>query len=247
MGTLGWYMAYASDAMVIGALATPSDIAYFGLAANVMVILGGISGAFVGTFMPMASELDALDDRERLRNVYLLGSRVSLMLTAPAILVFLLDGPELLSLWVGPAIGVPAGRLLRILALAHLPVIANGPGVQIALGKGLLRPAAAFSVLEGLANLALSVALGLRWGAAGVATATMAVSFAVHGAIWPAFMRDNLGIRARRYWAESVFPAAMPLVPALIAHSLCGLLSAGPAGRALPPWLTVLIPPAALA
>ena len=63
-----------------------------------------------------------------------------------AILVFLLDGPELLSLWVGPAIGIPAGRLLRILALAHLPVIANGPGVQIALGKGLLRPAAAFSV-----------------------------------------------------------------------------------------------------
>ena len=38
VGTLGWYMAYASDAIVIGGLATPSDIAYFGLAANVMII-----------------------------------------------------------------------------------------------------------------------------------------------------------------------------------------------------------------
>ena len=69
----------------------------------------------------MASELDALDDRERLRNIYLLGSRVSLVLTVPAILVFLLDGAGLLSLWVGPDFGVPAGWLLKSWPLPTSP------------------------------------------------------------------------------------------------------------------------------
>ena len=79
-----------------------------------------------------------------------------------------------------------------------------------------------------------------------MAAATLAVSYAVHGVVWPVFMRNNLGLRARRYWTESVLPAALPLVPAMIAHSLCGLLLTGPAGGAFPAWLTVLIPPAAL-
>src|SRR5207245_7603782 len=41
LGSVGWYLAYASDAVVIGTALTAVDVARFGIAFSVVVLLSG--------------------------------------------------------------------------------------------------------------------------------------------------------------------------------------------------------------
>jgi O-antigen/teichoic acid export membrane protein len=211
----GWYVAYATDAVLIAAVLSARDVASFGLVTNVLSILSGVTGAFAQTFLPLASGYRATGMSDSLRRSYLIGSRLSLAIALPLALALLLEGPRLLVAWVGPEVGLPAGTLLRVLTLAHLPVIANGVAAQMAWGAGLQRPAALLSIGEGLANLVLSYVLARRLGVVGVAAGTLVASWMFQGLIWPVWIGRAFGSSLRRYWGEALGPALLPVLPAL--------------------------------
>jgi O-antigen/teichoic acid export membrane protein len=218
----GWYVAYATDAVLIAALLSVRDVASFGLATNVLSILSGIAGAFAQTFLPLASGYRATGMSDALRRSYLLGSRLSLAMVMPLALGLLLEGPRLLAWWVGPEVGLPAGALLRVLTLAHLPVIANGVASQMALGAGLQKQGALLSTGEGLSNFALSYTLARPVGVLGVAFGTLVPSWVFQGVIWPAWLGRSFGSSLSRYWIEGLGPALLPVLPALAAFAILG-------------------------
>ena len=220
VGQTGWYVAYATDAVLIGALLSVHDVASFGLAVNVLSILSGVAGAFAQTFMPLASAYHATGMGDSLRRSYLMGSRLSLAMVMPLALALLVEGPRLLSWWVGPEVGLPAGTLLRVLTLAHLPVIANGVASQMALGAGLQKRSALLSIGEGVSNLGLSFALARPMGVVGVAVGTLVPSWIFQGVVWPAWVGRGLGASLSRYWVEGLGPALIPVLPALATFAL---------------------------
>lgn len=212
----GAYLSYSTDAAVIGATLTVADVAHFGLAMNVLIILSGLVGAFSGTLMPVAAQLETGGRRGDTQNTYLVSTRVCLTLTLPAVLAFLMAGPELLSLWVGREFGTAAGTILQVLSIAHLTVIVNGPGFHMGIGIGLNRPVALLSLGEGILNLALSCVLAKRFGVIGVAVGTLIPSILSHGIAMPALVRSHLEISARRFLGQAIVPAAWPLGPAAL-------------------------------
>jgi O-antigen/teichoic acid export membrane protein len=216
----GWYVAYATDAVLIAAILSARDVASFGLVTNVLSILSGVAGAFAQTFLPLASGYRATGMSDSLRRSYVVGSRLSLAIALPLALALLLEGPRLLVSWVGPEVGLPAGTLLRVLTLAHLPVIANGVAAQMAWGAGLQRSAALLSIGEGLSNLALSYVLARRLGVVGVAVGTLVASWVFQGLIWPFWMGRAFGSSLLRYWGEALGPALVPVLPALATFGL---------------------------
>jgi O-antigen/teichoic acid export membrane protein len=211
----GWYAAYATDAVLIAALLRARDVASFGLSTNVLSILSGVAGAFAQSFLPLASRYRAAGMGDSLRRSYLVGCRLALALVLPLGLALLLGGPRLLVSWVGPEVGWPAGTLVRILTVAHLPGIAKGVAAQIALGTGLQKRAAILSLGEGVSNLALSYALAGPLGVVGVAVGTLVPSWIFQGVIWPAWIGKTLGSSLSRYWIEGLGPALLPIVPAV--------------------------------
>lgn len=215
MSVGGAYLAYSTDAAIIGATLNVGDVAHFGLAMNVLVLLSGVISAFSGTLMPVAAQLETGGHREITQRTYLAGTRVCLTLVLPAALGFQLAGPELLSVWVGPDFGNAAGSVLRILAIAFIPVIVNGPGFHMGIGMGLNRPIALYSMGEGILHLAISYVLAKRVGVVGVAVGTLVPAFIAQGLLVPALVRSHLGISARRYLRQALLPAAWPLVPAV--------------------------------
>ena len=206
----GTYLAYGTDAILIGAMLNTTAVAHFGLAVNVLTVLSGIVGGFAGVLMPLASEAEAKGRTDQNLNHYLLGTRISLLIAVPPAVVFLLAGPALLSAWVGASVGQPAGMLLRILTLAHLPVIANSAGVPIALGAGQQRTVMLVSLCEGLVNLVLSYLLVQEMGLAGVAVGTLIAAVLAHGVAWPLLLAAQLGLTWKRYWAEALRPNVAP-------------------------------------
>jgi O-antigen/teichoic acid export membrane protein len=216
LSTAGWYLSYATDAAIIGALLTVADVAHFGLAVNVLVILSGIVGAFSGTLMPVAAQLETGGRRSDTQNTYLVSTRICLTLMIPAVAVLLLAGPDLLVVWVGRDFGSAAGPILQVLSIAHFAVIVNGPGFHMGVGMGLNRPIALLSLGEGLFNVALSYVLAKRMGVIGVAIGTLIPSVLAHGIALPAMVRSHLGISRRRFLRGAVAPAAWPLGPAAL-------------------------------
>lgn len=216
LGTAGWYLSYATDAAMIGANLTVADVGHFGLAMNVVVIVSGVVGAFSGNLMPLAAELESGGRHADTQRTYLWSTRICATLTVPAVLVFLVAGPDLLSLWVGPDFGLAAGAILQILAIAHFAVIVDGPGLHMGVGVGLNRRFAWLLLGEGVSNIALSYVLVKRMGVLGVAIGTLVPSLLFHALVLPLVMRRRLGISTGRYLARAVVPALWPLGPTVL-------------------------------
>lgn len=216
LGTAGWYLAYGADAILIAAVLTATDVAHFGLAVSVVTIFAGVTGSVAGSFLSLASESKALGDVEGLRQHYLDSIRFSLLVGLPMAVLLVVWGPELLSLWVGPAFGQPSGEILRLLIGAQAAVLLKGAGAMIAQGIGLHRQAALIPLLEGLTNVVLSYAFAQRWGVIGVGLGTLIPAVVAHAFVWPAVLGRALGVTGAHYWKEAVWPIAVAAVPATV-------------------------------
>jgi O-antigen/teichoic acid export membrane protein len=207
--------------LLVGALFTAVETAHFGLALSALALVGGVVGSFTGTLMPLASASAAVGDTESCARQYLAGTRVALFLGLPLSVLLVMEGPQLVTVWLGAEVGRPAGQILEVLAAAQVFVISNSAGVPVALGIGLHRIAAAMAVLEGLSNVALSYGLALRWGVLGVAVGTLVPSALFHGLAWFLIIRRALSLSWRRYWSEALRPNIACL---LCSFTLWGLL-----------------------
>jgi O-antigen/teichoic acid export membrane protein len=204
---------------VVGVAREPRELSYFALATNVLAILAAVGGAFTGAMMPLASVYESRGDRARLRQCYLYGTRLTLLVLVPSVLLMLVAGPELLALWVGSEVGTPAGQVLRILGVAHMAFLAASTGNQLMLGTNRYRSAAIVYLGEGVVNILLSCLLVRRFGVFGVAWATLIPGVAVHGILWPAIVRRTLGVGSWVFWRESILPSLIPALPALVVYA----------------------------
>jgi O-antigen/teichoic acid export membrane protein len=210
VGSAGWQLAYGSDTILIGAMLTAVDVAHFGLAANVLVMVSAFVGSFTGNLMPLASVYEARGQTERLRRTYLLSTRIAATLALPQLIVLFLEGQSLLVLWLGPKVGVPAGELLRFLVVAYLPSFLNAAGLPLAFGLGLERASAALMVSEGVTKLGLSLLLIGPIGTKGVALATLASGVVHQGLLWPWTICRKVKLPLRSFWWQALGPLIVP-------------------------------------
>lgn len=227
LGTAGWQLAYGSDTLLIAGALTAVAAAHFGLAANIMTMVFAVVGAFTGNLLPLASAHEASGSGDRARANYLLGTRIALFVALPPLVLFFVEGPLLLSAWLGPEVGMPAGDILRLLAVAYLPSLANAAGLPVALGMGSHRSVAVLMLSEGLLKVLLSLLWMPRLAVFGVGLATLTSSLIHQGFIWPTILCRRLQLRPVTLWADALL---VPLTTAtavtaallLLEHSFPG-------------------------
>jgi len=152
-------------------------------AANVVV---GLLGAALAPLMTSAAALNASEaGRPRLQMLLTrstLGVALGLNLFL-AVVTWL--APDLLRLWVGDSYVHSAGPLMVILVGAHCLRNIGAPYALMMLGTGLHTRALTSAILEGLVNVAAAVALGMKYGAVGVACGTLVGAVVgVLGSLW---------------------------------------------------------------
>lgn len=133
----------------------------------------------VSALMPAASDLDARDEEERLRRLYLLSSKYLAVVSVP--LVFFCVGASgmLIRAWMGPSVPglATATWINRILALGYLANVLPGAGVSIALGKGRADLQMKAGILAMTGNVVLTLLLVFPFGLYGVALGTAVSMF----------------------------------------------------------------------
>jgi O-antigen/teichoic acid export membrane protein len=194
-----------ADGFVIAAVQGLAGVTPFALARRLAEVCELAAIQFVRVVLPVASELHASNELARLRQLYLVSSRVSLAIAMPVAVVLMFTAPVVLTLWVGSEY-TQYGPLVSLLAVATVLGASQWPAAEVLLGMGRPRVVAITACASGVANIALGALLLTWFGLTGVAVsavATMAVGSL--GVVIPAANRV-LQVPARTLLREAWLP-----------------------------------------
>ena len=195
---------------------------YYAVAASPANFIYLLVGAIFGPLLPAVSALAAVGDHAGIASLTLRTTRYCALLLLLAGLPLLLYGYPILSIWVGADYARHSANLLEILVIANLIRLCVLPYSVVVIGNGLQRYGFLAALTEAFVNLSVSIVLGARYGAIGVAIGTLAGGFFGFGLSIFYSMRCTFAAIPVRRVEFMVHGLAKPLVCAvpLIAYLL---------------------------
>ncbi len=166
-------LLFYTDNVVIGSMISVSEIAFYSIPSTLLDYTEKFVWALVSVLVPIISSNDAKSDGIGNVQIYIAGTRVTLLVSIPIILSLYFFGGDFICLWIGPEIGERSKSVLQILligfAFSFSQLIAHG----ILKGISKHRVLAYILLVESLANLGMSIFLAGPYGIEGVAIGTM--------------------------------------------------------------------------
>ena len=164
-----------------------------------------------GVLFPAVVDSDASERPDRLRTIFIQGTRLSLFGVVPiAAALFMLAGP-LIHAWVGPnfAASVPVTQILVVVIAIR---VGNATATTILKGAGQHRMLAFTNASAALSNVALSLLWIRTYGLIGQAFGTLVpVAGSAIFVLWPAACR-RVGLGLGTAFRLAVWPAVWPIV-----------------------------------
>jgi O-antigen/teichoic acid export membrane protein len=208
---------FSTDAVVIAALMPVSQVTFFAIAASLgqaaLQVLGGVSRALY----PLISARSATDGTLGATGLMAASIRLGTIAVMPIVLTFLVRGGTFIGLWMGPAYAGPSGAVLGILALGLCVFAGYHIFASNIIALGLHRGLVPAFVLEALANLGLSIALGSVIGIVGVAWGTTLPRMTVALLFAPWFARRHLKLDVSCYAMQAWVRPLASMVPFAVA------------------------------
>jgi O-antigen/teichoic acid export membrane protein len=204
-----------TDEIVIAGFLPIAAVTPYALARRLSETAQLLTHQFVKVLMPLASELSALDDRERLRAVYVVSTRLALAAYIPVGASLVILAQPLLTLWVGAAYA-DTTVLVLILTVAGLIDVSQWPAGFVLMGMARHRPLAISALCAGLLNLALSLILVRRYGVTGVALGTLIPVALENLAFVMPYTLRKIGVSFPQAVREMYAPAILPALPTVL-------------------------------
>jgi O-antigen/teichoic acid export membrane protein len=180
----------------------------------------------------MLSGLWAAGEREEVARRLTFATRATLQVTLPLAGGIALFAPDIVDLWLGAdAPGVTATIVVLLMAVQAL-TLTPFPAEKALIAVGRVRPIGILALVEGLSNIALSIALTVRYGALGPALGTLLTNGFFAPIRFPLVCRA-LGWPLSRFLRESVGAATLSSLPALVVLVALWLILPDGALRAL--------------
>ena len=160
--------------------------------------------AGLGVLTPRFSSLDSLGNHREMRFLFRKALTTASILSFFGVAGAVVAVRPFVRLWVGPGFSGSAAPFW-VLACGYAFAMAQNPGISAMYALKKHHYFARVSLVEALANVALSIALVGRLGIVGVAIGTTVPMLVVKIVIQPIYTAKILGISLRAYWT--------PLVP----------------------------------
>jgi O-antigen/teichoic acid export membrane protein len=158
---------YANET-VIGIFLSIPLVTMFAVSSRLVRYSMDVVQTMAQVFTPMSSALDARDDLERLRRVFIIGNRYSSLVMLPLAGMFVVAGKSFLRVWVGAQYEASYPILCWLIVPTAL-YMSQAASTKILYGMAKHQTMAWVLMAEGIANLALSIIL-IQWiGIIGVA------------------------------------------------------------------------------
>lgn len=227
-------LRFKTDSVVIGTFLSASAITYFNIGSRIVDYAGEVVESLAQIFVPMSSHSEALGDLDRLRKIFVAGNRACSFTFFPLAAILVVLGKSVIEAWVGQRYVATSYPVLIILLSSAILVQAQGASVRILMGIGQHRTWAIVTLIEGVVNLVLSIALVRPYGIVGDALGTTIPLALTMLFILPWHLCRKLEIRMVTYLREAyALPVLVcaPLVAVLllmqrwfVPHNYPGLL-----------------------
>jgi O-antigen/teichoic acid export membrane protein len=200
---------YSLDALVIGAFLNTSAVAVWTVGQRLAETTQRLTNQLNEVLFPTIVDNDSAARADRLRSIFVQGTRLSLAAAVPLGGALMLMAGPLVRAWVGPDFGASV-LVVRLLAFTVIIRVGNSTANTLLKGAGKHRLVAFTNVLAAIANLALSVAAVKPLGLAGVGLGTLVpVCLAATFVVFPAGCR-RVQMSIRDAFTEAVWPAVWP-------------------------------------
>jgi O-antigen/teichoic acid export membrane protein len=174
--TIGMIMVTGLDTTIIGYFDYQS-VVYYSLAATLTSFVTSLHAAVITVIMPKAAAIGAKKDREALGNLLVSTTRYGVITLILTSLPLVLGAQLVLTLWVGENYASHTVLLLQLLVVANFTRYVGAPYATIALAVGSQKQIILSPLIEGVANVLVSIILTVHYGVIGVAIGTLFGSF----------------------------------------------------------------------
>jgi len=161
------------DRLIVAAFLPIAAVSYYAVPVSICQKFILVQQAVNQAFFPAASELHALQDRARLRRLYLSAAKLGLTALLPFMILPSILAWPLLAAWIGPGFASASAPILAVLAVAYGIVAVSSVAGFAADATGHPDWNAAFTVGSAILNLSLALVLVPRVGAIGAAYALL--------------------------------------------------------------------------
>jgi O-antigen/teichoic acid export membrane protein len=218
LSTTGEYLRFYTDSVVIGRVLGIALITPFSVAGRLMDYFRTILTTINGPMMAEMSELDGQARHEDLKQFFLRGTRVTALFSVFIGSILVLDGRALIRIWVGENL-VSSYRLLWILTIGYVVAFAQHPSLMVIFARAKLhRALGGWTLVEGIANLLLSIYWAHQYGLVGVALGTTVPLVLVKTFVQPRYALRVLELPARTYLTRGL---ARPVSVCAIFVTIC--------------------------
>jgi O-antigen/teichoic acid export membrane protein len=210
---LATQVVYRTSPIIIAALLGVALVTPFALANSLIQYLRRMVDPVLAVLLPAYAELSAVDDAERVRRLFVGGSRAVGAISLPMVLAMVLLGRPFIDLWVGEGYE-QTGVLLFLLAPPLFLSFLVAAGDKLLWAKGKVRVNSYVAIVDTVLNLGLSVTLTLAVGLPGVALATLISVLTTNGLWLMPYICREAGLPARAYLTRVLWPIFVPAAPA---------------------------------
>jgi O-antigen/teichoic acid export membrane protein len=217
---------YAIDAIVIGVYMSAAAVTLWTVPQRLAEVLQRMTNQLNGVLFPVIVDSDAGRKPERLRAIFIQGTRLSLFSVVPVAAALMMLAAPLIHAWVGPRFdeSVPVAQILVFVVAIR---VGNATATALLKGAGEHRLLAFTNAGAALTNVVLSLLWIRRFGLVGQAMGTLVpVALTSILILWPAACR-RVGVNVVSAFFAAVWPTVWPVaVMALIVIPLRDALPA---------------------
>jgi O-antigen/teichoic acid export membrane protein len=205
-------MRFNLDSFVIGKWVGIDAVAIYGVAALLIrFFMQFISKGIQSVFTPRFAALEGAGERISLQQLFLKSLSLSAFLSFGMGTLIIAFGKQFIILWVGTEF-LDAVPVLIILSIAYSIALAQTTGISLlyALKKHYLFAYA--TIIEGIANVALSIYLAPKYGILGVAFGTAIPMLIIKLIFQPIYISRSIGVSLFHYWFKLLPPLILMIV-----------------------------------
>lgn len=165
-------LRFKTDAMVIGTFLSSAAITYFTIGSRLVDYAGEVVAGMAQIFVPMSSQSDATGDSAGLRRIFVAGNRACALISFPVATTLIILGKSVIEAWVGGRYIATSYPVLLVLVIPSTLLVAQSASSRVLFGMAKHKTLAIVTLMEGSANLFLSILLVRRFGILGDAAGT---------------------------------------------------------------------------
>ena len=176
VGQLGWLLTFQLDRVIVAAFLPIAQVAYYSVPVTIAQKFTLVQAAFSTAIFPAASEMHALDARDRLQLLYLSATKLVLAVALPPVVLVTLFAKPLMITWLGTAFGEASSGIMAVLALAYGANLLVAVSSLTADATGRPHWTTAAIIAGAILNVSLTLALVPHYGAMGAAYSILFVN-----------------------------------------------------------------------